>query len=50
MEQRDRRSNVLNVAWMLRGTYTRIISLREANGREITRYEREKFNLVTISK
>lgn len=28
-----------NVVWTPRGAYTRIISLRKANGREITRYE-----------
>ena len=28
-----------NVVWTPRGEYTRIISLRKANGREITRYE-----------
>ena len=31
-----------NVVWTSRGSHTRIISLRKANGREITRYEREK--------
>ena len=31
-----------NVVWTLRSSHTRIISLRKANGREITRYEREK--------
>ena len=31
-----------NVVWTPRGSHTRIISLRKANGREITRYEQEK--------
>ena len=31
-----------NVVWTPRGSYTRIISLRKANGREIARYEQEK--------
>ena len=32
-------NRLYNVVWMPRGAYTRIISLRKANGREITRYE-----------
>ena len=31
-----------NVVWTPRGSHTRIISLRKANGREIARYEQEK--------
>ena len=31
-----------NVVWTPRDSHTRIISLRKANGREITRYEQEK--------
>ena len=31
-----------NVVWTPRGSHTRIISLRKANGREITRYEQEE--------
>ena len=31
-----------NVVWTPRGSNTRIISLRKANGREIARYEQEK--------
>ena len=30
-----------NVVWTPRGSHTRIISLRKANGREIARYEQE---------
>ena len=30
-----------NIVWTLRGPYTRIISLRKANGRETARYEQE---------
>ena len=31
-----------NVVWTPRGSYTRIISLRKANGREIAKYEQEQ--------
>ena len=31
-----------SVVWTPRGSHTRIISLRKANGREIARYEQEK--------
>ena len=31
-----------NVVWMPRGSHTRIISLRKANGREIAKYEQEQ--------
>ena len=31
-----------NVVWTPRGSHTRIISLRKANGREIAKYEQEK--------
>ena len=31
-----------NMVWTPRGSHTRIISLRKANGREIARYEQEK--------
>ena len=31
-----------NVVWTPRGSHTRIISLRKANGRETARYEQEK--------
>ena len=31
-----------NMVWTPRGSYTRIISLRKANGREIAKYEQEQ--------
>ena len=36
------RDRLYNVVWTPRGSHTRIISLRKANGREIARYEQEK--------
>ena len=35
-------NRLYNVVWTPRGSHTRIISLRKANGRETTRYEQEK--------
>ena len=35
-------NRLYNVVWTPRGSYTRIISLRKANGREIAKYEQEQ--------